>query len=103
MQAEMNDFMMALQDRFSVRSQHTQRAERDADTAYDTLHAELDREHQRLLLHFRDACQLYCDEVALDNFVAGFRLAYSIQTELATLPPFSFEQEGEKLTWEGKP
>ena len=38
------DYMTALQRRFLVVSQQTQDAERDANAAYDTLHAELDRE-----------------------------------------------------------
>ena len=90
------DYMTALQRRFLVVSQQTQNAERDAETAYDTLHAELSREQQRLLLRLHDAYTLHRDDVALDSFISGFRLADGIYRELVKIPPYSYEQESEE-------
>ena len=91
------DYMTALQRRFLVVSQQTQNAERDAETAYDTLHTELSREQQRLLLRLHDAYTLHKDDAALDSFISGFRLADGIHRELAKIPPYSYEQESEEL------
>ena len=94
------DYMTALQRRFLVVSQQTQNAERDAETAYDTLHAELSREQQRLLLRLHDAYTLHKDDAALDSFISGFRLSDGIRAELAAIPVYSFDQESEDLARE---
>ena len=70
------------------------------EAAHDTLHAELSRNQQRLLLRLRDAYTLHCSETALDSFLSGFLLADGLQAELRAIPPFSYEQESEKLAGE---
>ncbi len=89
----MYEYMAELQERFQIVSRRTVRAKRDAQAAYDTLHAELNKEHQKLLLRLFDAFVLYREEKALDSFVTGFHLADSIRAELAAIPPYSFELE----------
>ena len=91
------NYMTALQGRFSVVSRQAQRTKKEAKAAYDTLHAELNREQQRLLLRLHDAYTLHKDDAALDSFISGFRLADGIHRELAKIPPYSYEQESEEL------
>ncbi|MBQ9719190.1 MAG: hypothetical protein IJV64_00690, partial [Oscillospiraceae bacterium] len=69
---------------------------REVEAAYDTLHDELSREQQKLLLRFLDAENRFRDEEKLDSFFSGFRLANGIHTELNTILPYSFEQEDEE-------
>ena len=93
----MNDYMIALQKWFLVVSQRTNRARQAVQSAYDELHAELDESQKQMLLGLYDAYAIYREEKALDSFITGFRLADGIRTELAAIPPYSFEQESGDL------
>ena len=88
--------MTALQRRFHIRSKRTTELGHDVEAAYDTLHDELSREQQKLLLRFLDAENRYRDEEKLDSFFSGFRLADGIHRELDSIPPYSFEDEDEQ-------
>ena len=90
------DYMTALQRRFHIASERTTELGHEVEAAYDTLHDELSREQQKLLLRFLDAENRYHDEEKLDSFFSGFRLADGIHRELNTIPPYSFEQEDEE-------
>ena len=91
----MYDYMTALQRRFHITSERTIELDYEVKTAYDTLHAELSREQQKLLLRLSDAENRLRDEEKLDGFFSGFRLADGIHRELDTIPPYSYEQEDE--------
>ena len=96
----MLDYMMALQERFLVVSQRTNRARQSAQSAYDALHAGLDESQRKMLLSLYDAYAMYREEKTLDSFITGFRLADGIRTELVAIPSYSFEQESEDLARE---
>lgn len=98
----MFDYMAALQERFQIVSQRSIRAEREAEAAYDKLHAGLNTEQRLLLLRLRDAYTLHHDEVALDSFVSGYRLADALHKELSTILIFSAEKESEGAAQEGQ-
>ena len=87
--------MTALQRRFHIKSDRAVELEREGEAAYDTLHDELSREQQKLLLRFRDAEERLRDEEKLDAFFSGFRLADGIHRELESVPPYSYEDEDE--------
>ena len=91
----MRNYMTALQRRFHITSERTVELGHEVKTAYDTLHAELSREQQKLLLRLSDAENRLRDEEKLDSFFSGFRLADGIHRELDTIPPYSYEQEDE--------
>ena len=90
----MRDYMTALQRRFHIKSDRAVELEREGVAAYDTLHDELSREQQKLLLRFRDAEERLRDEEKLDAFFSGFRLADGIRRELGT--SYSYEDEDEE-------
>lgn len=96
----MRDYMTALQRRFHIMSERTAELGHEVEAVYDTLHDELSREQQKLLLRFLDAENRFRDEEKLDSFFSGFRLANGIHAELNTIPPYSFEQEDEERAWE---
>ena len=87
--------MMALQRRFHVKSEETTRAGHEVEAAYDALHDELSREQKKLLLRYLDAEEAFRNEEKLDCFFSGFRLARGIETELNSVPPYSFDDEAE--------
>ena len=87
--------MMALQRRFHIKSEETTRAGHEVEAAYDALHDELSREQKKLLLRYLDAEEAFRNEEKLDCFFSGFRLARGIEAELNSVPPYSFDDEGE--------
>ena len=86
--------MTALQRRFHIVSERTIELGHEVEAAYDTLHDELSREQQKLLLRFLDAENRFRDEEKLDSFFSGFRLADGIYRELGA--PYSYEAEDEE-------
>lgn len=62
---------------------------------YSSVKQGLDREHQKLLLRLADAEIAYCEDAALESFVAGWCLAAGIAEELKD-HRYSFEQENEE-------
>ena len=90
----MRDYTTALQRRFHIKSDRALELEREGEAAYDTLHDELNREQQKLLLRFRDAEERLRDEEKLDAFFSGFKLADGIHRELGA--PYSYEAEDEE-------
>ena len=92
----MRDYMTALHDRFKVTTALTEELAERVEKAHDTLHAELSREQQRLLLRYLDAENEFREEAKLDSFIAGYRLADGIHGELDTIPAFSLAGEEEE-------
>ena len=91
----MYDYMQALQARFSTESLC---AEQQAEVMrlHRRLEKKLDRKNQIRLLELVDAEVRLRDDVSLESFIAGFRLASGIAHELGTEPPYSFRQEEEE-------
>ena len=91
----MYDYMQALQARFST---ETLCAEQQAEVVrlHRRLEKRLDRQNQIRLLELVDAEARMRDDVSLENFIAGFRLACGIAHELGAEPPCSFRQEEEQ-------
>ena len=92
----MYDYMQALQARFSSESLC---AEQQAEVMrlHRRLEKKLDRKNQIRLLELVDAEARLRDDVSLESFIAGFRLACGIAHELgATELPYSFRREEEE-------
>ena len=85
----MYDYMQALQARFSTESLC---AEQQAEVMrlHRRLEKKLDRKNQIRLLELVDAEARLRDDVSLESFIAGFRLACGIAHELGAEPPYSF-------------
>lgn len=94
----MRDYMKALQERFDTPSQRTNRLEKKAAKACRQLAAKLSKSEIKLLLRLTDLEDELQENVSLDSFTAGFRLAQGIQQELA--PQYSFENESERRACE---
>ena len=92
----MRDYMTALHDRFRIASEQSVELAERVEKAHDTLHAELSREQQRLLLRYLDAENEFREEAKLDSFIAGYRLAEGIHGEMAMVPQFSLAREEEE-------
>ena len=91
----MYDYMQALQAHFST---ETLCAEQQAEVMrlHRRLEKRLDRRNQIQLLELVDAEARLRDDVSLESFIAGFRLACGIAHELGVEPPYSFRQEEEQ-------
>ena len=95
----MYDYMQALQARFSTESLC---AEQQAEVVrlHRKLEKRLDCRNQIRLLELVDAEARLQDDVSLESFIAGFRLACGIAHELGAEPPYSFHQEEEqRISW----
>ena len=90
----MYDYMQALQARFST---ETLCAEQQAEVVQlrRRLEKRLDRKRRRGLLELVDAEARLQDDLSLDSFIAGFRLACGIARELGLEPLYSFCQKEE--------
>lgn len=87
----MYDYMKALYLRFRREPERSEALTK----LYESVKQGLDREHQKLLLRLCDAEMAYCEDAALESFVAGWCLAAGIADELKD-HRYSFEQEDEK-------
>ena len=67
---------------------------------FNELHQELTKDktkdERRKLLKLVDLEAELRDEISLASFAAGFRLAWGINAELNTEPPYSFAEEEER-------
>ena len=87
----MYDYMRALEARFNSKPSYEQRQQLIA--MRQEVSALLDKEGRKKLLRLVDAHTLAKEEMALTSFVAGFRLAWGIATELSTDSSYSYGQE----------
>ncbi len=88
----MYDYMRALQGRFSPEAIWTEQ-QKEVIRLYRTLEKKLNRRHRMHLLELIDAESKLREDVSLESFVAGFRLACGIAHELGIEPPYSFSQD----------
>ncbi len=91
----MYDYMQALQARFSTEHLCAEQ-QPEVMRLHRRLEKRLDRRNQIQLLELVDAEARLRDDVSLESFIAGFRLASGIAHELGTEPPYSFRQEEEQ-------
>lgn len=91
----MYDYMQALQDRF-VSAPLCAEQQADVMRLHRRLEKKLDRKNRIQLLELVDAEARLRDDVSLESFIAGFRLACRIAHELGSEPPYSFRQEEEQ-------
>ena len=87
----MYDYIRALEDRFNSKPSYEQRQQLVA--MRQEVSDLLDKEGRKKLLRLVDAHTLAQEEMALTSFIAGFRLAWGIVTELSTDNSCSYEQE----------
>ena len=87
----MYDYMRALEERFNSKPSQAQRQQLIA--MRQEVSALLDKEGRKKLLRLVDAHTLAKEEMALTSFIAGFRLAWGIATELNTDNSYSYDQE----------
>ena len=92
----MYDYMQALQARFLSKTLCVKQ-QTEVVRLHWKLEKRLDRQNQLRLLELVDAEARLQDDVSLESFIAGFRLACGIAHELgATELPYSFRREEEE-------
>lgn len=89
----MKDYMMALHQQF-CREPECQEARKQTVEVERDLHQVLDRRGQEQLLKLADLNNELQEEISLESFLSGFKLALGIAAELA--PSYSFEDEEEQ-------
>ena len=89
----MKDYMMALHQRF-CRESECREVRKELESVYQDLHQVLDRRGQEQLLKLADLNNELQEEISLESFLSGFKLAMGIAAELA--PSYSFEDEEEQ-------
>lgn len=87
----MYNYMRALEDRFTPKLNDKQR--RDLEAKRQEVATLLDKQGRRKLLRLVDAHTMALEEMALESFIAGFRLAWGIATELNANGSHSYVQE----------
>ena len=92
----MYDYMRALEDRFTPEDRNAERRQ-ELEAYRQAVATLLDKQGKKKLLRLVDAHTAAQEEVALSSFIAGFRLAWGIATELGTDGKYSYEQEQEQI------
>ena len=87
----MYDYMRALENQFNSKSSCKQRQQLEAMRQEVT--TLLDKQGRKKLLRLVDAHTMAQEEIALESFIAGFRLAWGIATELSVGGSHSYEKE----------
>ena len=88
----MCDYTQALQQRLTDKGQYKKECGA-LDTIHRRLAQQMDHEQCGLLLDLLDCEDKLREKMALDNFIAGFRLATGIAHELSMEPSYSFDSE----------
>ena len=88
----MYEYMKALYLRF-FREPDCAELRQEIREARQELRARLGREDKRTLLRLTDGLSLLREETALENFAAGFQLAWGMARELEERGLYSFDQE----------
>ena len=91
----MYDYMRALEDRFN--SKPSQKQRQQLETMRQEVSALLDKPGRKKLLRLVDAHTMAQEEMALNSFIAGFRLALGIAMELTADGSYSYEREWEEI------
>ena len=92
----MYDYMRALEDRFTSEAGKAERRQ-ELEAKRQAVSALLDKQGKKKLLRLVDAHTAMQEEMALSSFIAGFRLAWGIATELGADGKYSYEQEQEQI------
>ena len=93
----MKDYMMALHQRFCKEPECREIKEQIREIEQD-LHQTLDQRGQEQLLKLADLENELQDEISLESFLSGFKLALGIAAELA--PSYSFDDDEEERACE---
>ena len=93
----MKDYMMALHQRFCKKPECREVREQIREVE-QKLHQSLDRRGQEQLLKLADLENELLDEISLESFLSGFKLALGIAAELA--PSYSFDDDEERRACE---
>lgn len=91
----MYDYMRALENRFNSKQSYEQRQQ--LETKRQEVATLLDKQGRKKLLRLVDAHTMAQEEMALAGFIAGFRLAWGIATELGVDVSYSYEREQEEI------
>lgn len=94
----MHDYMQALQQRFFRKSQ-CEELRQTVDTTSKELFTRMGDEDKRKLLLIVDSMDAIREEVSLESFIAGFKLAWGISRELETDGLYSFDEEEMTQPW----
>ena len=90
------DYIIALLDRFRISSPEAEKLKETIDNSEISFKSNLSREQKRQLLGIRDMENHLIEEIELQAFIAGYRLADGIHRELDTIPQFSIVREDEE-------
>lgn len=93
----MKDYMMALHQRFCQEPECWEVRDEIREVEQE-LHQKLDRRGQEQLLKLADLENELLDEISLESFLSGFKLALGIAAEL--LPSYSFDDDEERRACE---
>ncbi len=93
----MRDYMMALHQRFCKEPECREVRKQIREVERD-LHQSLDRRGQEQLLKLADLENELREDVSLESFLSGFKLALGIAAELA--PSYSFDDDEEQRACE---
>ena len=89
----MNEYMTALLERFKIETANSATITEQVKAAENHLREQLGKEQRRLLLRLTDLHHALREEAQLVGFIAGYRLAEGIHTELDGYPRFSIAAE----------
>lgn len=95
----MYEYLKALKDRFAPATQNKQLLQ-EIEEHRQALTCQLDKSGRKELLRLIDAQNALQNEAVLDSFVAGFRLAKGIESELQDEEPYSYTKEQEQRACE---
>lgn len=83
--------MKALYGRFYRPTEQVEHFKQEVYATHKKLSEQLDKPKKRLLLQLVDQEDALHNQVCLESFICGYRLAHGIHQEL--LPPYDFEEE----------
>ena len=89
----MRDYMMALHQRF-CKEPECREVRKELEAVHQDLYQVLDRRGQAQLLKLADPENELQEEISLESFLSGFKLALGIAVELA--PSYSFDDDEEQ-------
>ena len=93
----MKDYMMALHQRF-CKEPDCREVRKELEAVHQDLYQVLDRQGQEQLLKLADLENELHDQISLESFLSGFKLALGIAAELA--PSYSFDDDEEQRACE---
>ena len=95
----MRDYMMALHQRF-CKEPECREVRKELEAVHQNLYQVLDRRGQEQLLKLADLENELREDISLESFLSGFKLALGIAAELA--PSYSFDDDEEQRACEAR-